>query len=121
MKTFWVALIVVFVAFLIPQSAQALEDWCDAEQVGDTMCDWMNDTWGGTSGGGGGGGTTSTLCTKDYCPRCALNASQTGSICYTLFSQSGYCTCSASNEVFTDRYGGKWPRCNTSGSCRYRR
>lgn len=120
MKAVWFAALALTLGLLLmPQSAYALEDWCDRDAVGDTMCDWMDDTWGGSSTSGGG--TVTTYCTKSYCPRCGLDSTQTKSVCYSLFGQSGYCSCQGTNYVGTDKYGNKFPRCSTSGSCRYQR
>ncbi len=62
------------------------------------------------------GGSSSTICKKTYCPACGMNQTQTGSVCYTLQGNFGYCSCQP-GSVTTDRYGNKWPNCNASGSC----
>ncbi len=118
---FWTAVLLIALGvILFPGPAYALEDDCDRDTVGDTMCDWLNDTWGSGTGSTGGG-TTTTLCTKTYCSQCGLDANQTASVCYTLYGSYGYCTCSGTNTVIDKGGGVKYPRCNTSGSCRFRR
>lgn len=64
----------------------------------------------------------STLCTSDYCPLCALDDTETKSICYKYYAQPyGYCKCEGRNTVQFDKYGKAFARCATAGSCRFRR
>lgn len=64
----------------------------------------------------------STLCTSDYCPLCALDDTETKSICYKYYAQPyGYCSCTGRNTVQYDKYGKAYARCGTSGACRFRR
>jgi hypothetical protein len=64
----------------------------------------------------------STLCTSDYCPLCALDDTETKSICYKYYAQPyGYCQCGGRNTVQYDKYGKAFARCTTAGSCRFRR
>lgn len=73
------------------------------------------------TGGGTPTGTTPTKCISDYCPACALDDSETRSICYKVFGQLwGYCSCAGSNSIRTDKYGNKHPKCTTSGFCSIR-
>jgi hypothetical protein len=69
---------------------------------------------------GGDYGTTSTICRKSYCAQCGLNESRTASRCSWLYGAYGFCTCSDSNEVYTDEQGVTWPKCKSSGSCAFR-
>lgn len=58
-----------------------------------------------------------TICRQSYCPSCMMNQAQTASFCGTLLGNQGYCQCTGTGSVYTDKYGNKWPACNTKGSC----
>jgi hypothetical protein len=62
-------------------------------------------------------GWSSTICRQSYCPSCFMNQTQTASLCGTLLGNMGSCKCTPSGTVTTDKYGNKWPACQTSGSC----
>lgn len=94
-------------------SANLVEETCT---IPSGCAAWPTDPASSTTGG-----SSSTLCTSDYCLQCALDTTQSRSICYTLFTASGSCKCTESDSVRYDKYGRKWPNCTISGSCAYRR
>jgi len=59
---------------------------------------------------------TATYCTKDACPACAFDQTQTRSICYYLTGNTGYCSCTGGGVAY-DKHGQKYANCTTSGSC----
>jgi len=65
-----------------------------------------------------GSGTVTVTCTNSYgCPQCALDASQSNSICYVIQGNYGYCKCSGQSGFTFDKYGQKMANCNRSGYC----
>lgn len=65
--------------------------------------------------------TSNTLtCTDSWgCPQCGMNDAKTGSLCYRLFGNYGFCSCTA-NGIYYDKYGNIQARCTVKGACNVR-
>ena len=63
-------------------------------------------------------GNVTTTCTNSYgCPQCALDGTQTNSICYVIAGNYGWCKCVAQGGVTYDKFGQKMGNCTHSGYC----
>ena len=64
--------------------------------------------------------TTTSTCTDSWgCPQCGMNQSTTDSICFKIYGNYGFCTCTAQGTYY-DKYGRLMPRCYTRGACNAR-
>ena len=61
--------------------------------------------------------TSALICSDSWgCPMCGMNATLTNSLCYRIFGNYGFCSCTA-NGTYYDKYGNLKPNCITKGSC----
>jgi hypothetical protein len=82
---------------------EGISDGCSGTMNAD-QCMFGDSTW------------TATYCTKDACPACAFNETQTKSVCYYLTGNYGYCSCTGAGVAY-DSHGQKYANCTTNGSC----
>jgi hypothetical protein len=65
-------------------------------------------------------GTTTTTCSDSWgCPQCGMNSTTTDSLCFRLFGNYGFCSCTPAG-TFYDKYGNIQARCYTKGACNTR-
>ena len=65
-------------------------------------------------------GTTTTICTDSWgCPQCGLSQDGRNAVCFRLFGNYGWCSCSPYGIGY-DKYGNVVPKCILKGTCNTR-